>query len=150
MTATSAIDVTAAARRWADFFEALTPDSLADLDRHCTDDVRFTDPFNDVRGVTALRRVFTHMFDAVDAPVFQVTDIAVSGRTAYLRWDFSFHPKGRARKTWTIAGVSEVLFDAELKVVSHVDHWDAGGQFYARLPILNWLIRLVRSRVTAD
>jgi hypothetical protein len=75
-----------------------------------------------------------------------VTDRATSGRTAYLRWTFAFRPKGRAA-VWTIEGMSEVAFDADGRALSHVDHWDAGGQFYARLPVLGTLIRLVKRRL---
>ena len=73
----------------------------------------------------------------------------MSERTAYLRWDFTFSPKGRVEDVWKITGMSEVAFDQDLKVISHIDHWDAGEQFYARLPVLGWLIRLVRSKLTA-
>ena len=143
-------DVSGAARRWATFFETLTPDRLDDLSRLCHSDIRFKDPFNDVIGIQGVRRVFEHMFDTVDRPVFTVTDIAVSDRTAYLRWHFSFLPKGRAGEDWTITGVSEVLFDRDLLVVSHLDHWDAGEQFYARLPLVGWLVRFVRSKLSSS
>ena len=146
MTETSSTGIAGAAKRWAGFFESLTPDRLEDIVDLCHADVRFKDPFNDVRGVDKVRRVFEHMFETVDRPVFAVTDIAVSGRTAYMRWDFTFLPKGR-KDLWTITGMSEVLFDPDLKVVSHIDHWDAGEQFYARLPLLGWLIRRIRARL---
>lgn len=149
MTANSAEDIAAASKRWANFFETMTPGSLDGLGGYCRPDIRFKDPFNDVRGVDGVRRVFEHMFATVDAPVFTVTDIAISGQTAYLRWDFTFQPKGRTDKSWAVTGLSEVVFDEDHKIVSHIDHWDAGEQFYARLPVLGWLIRLVRSKLRA-
>ena len=142
--------VTVAARRWAEFFETLTPQTLNSLDRLCRPDIRFKDPFNDVSGVTKVRRVFEHMFETVDRPVFTVTEIAVTGQKAYLRWTFSFLPKGRKGNDWTIMGVSEVEFDADMKVVAHIDHWDAGEQFYQRLPVIGWLLRAIRSKLTVD
>lgn len=141
--------VLAAARRWADFFETLTPETLDRIGAQCRTDVRFKDPFNDVSGIEAVRAVFEHMFATVDSPVFKVSDIALSGQTAYLRWIFYFVPKGGNPEPWTISGVSEVLFDDNLKVVSHIDHWDASEQFYARLPFLGRIIRWVRSKVSA-
>lgn len=147
MTETSSTGIADVAKRWADFFESLTPDRLEDIASLCHADVRFKDPFNDVHGVNKVRQVFEHMFDTVDCPGFTVTDIAVSGRTAYLRWNFTFLPKGRTDE-WSITGMSEVLFDPDLKVVSHIDHWDAGEQFYARLPLLGWLIRRIRARLS--
>jgi hypothetical protein len=43
--------------------------------------------------------------------------------------------------------MSEVAFGADGRALSHIDHWDAGGQFYARLPVLGTLIRLVKRRL---
>ena len=40
-----------------------------------------------------------------------------------------------------------MAFDGDGRVLSHLDHWDAGGQFYARLPVLGTLIRLVKRRL---
>ncbi|RVU33688.1 nuclear transport factor 2 family protein [Hwanghaeella grinnelliae] len=149
MTAEASGALAAAARRWADFFESLSPATLDDITRHCRPDVRFKDPFNDITGIDNLRRVFEHMFETLDEPVFKVTDIAVSEQAAYLRWDFFFTPKGQANKSWTITGMSEVRFDDDFRVLSHVDHWDAGEQFYARLPVLGHIIHWVRSKVSS-
>jgi hypothetical protein len=33
-------------------------------------------------------------------------------------------------------------------VAEHIDHWDSGEQFYRRLPVLGWLIGLVRKRLS--
>ena len=37
-------------------------------------DATFRDPFNHVRGVKAIRRIFEHMFLTVDEPQFRVHD----------------------------------------------------------------------------
>lgn len=150
MNAEQPDSVAAAAKRWADFFETLAPDSLDALDRLCCLDLRFKDPFNDVTGTAKMRRIFEHMFETVEDPRFVVTDMAVSNHTAYLRWDFTFRPKGGGQAPWTISGLSEVDFDADFKVLSHIDHWDAGEQFYARLPVLGWLIGKVRARLSVE
>ncbi len=74
-------------------------------------------------------------------------DRAVSGRVAYLRWDFSFVPR-RGGAPWRIEGMSEVHFDAEGRVTAHLDHWDSGSQFYGRLPVLRHVIALIRRRLS--
>jgi steroid Delta-isomerase len=43
--------------------------------------------------------------------------------------------------------VSEVRVDAAGRVTEHVDHFDAGSQLYARLPVVGPLVRLVRRRL---
>ncbi|MDX1710497.1 MAG: nuclear transport factor 2 family protein [Rhodovibrionaceae bacterium] len=136
------------ARAYAQFFEQLDRDSLERIEQLCAPEVRFKDPFNDVTGVAAVRRVFEKMFEDVDDPAFEVTDIACSGQTAYLRWRFFFRPR-KASRQWRIEGMSEVAFDTDGRVLSHIDHWDAAGQLYERLPIIGTLLRKIRRRLAA-
>ena len=141
-------DLEAAVAAYAAFYEGLTPESLGRLDALCAPDVRFRDPFNDVTGIAAYRAILADMFERVAAPSFEVVDWASSGRVAYLRWVFTFLPsKGGA--PWRIEGMSEVHFDRLGRVAAHLDHWDSGAQFYARLPVLGRLIGLVRRRLAA-
>jgi hypothetical protein len=137
-----------AARAYADFFEQLGPDSLARLEELCAPQVRFQDPFNDVSGIDGVRRVFEKMFEDVAEPSFAVTDIACSGRSAYLRWTFDFRPR-KGGAPWRIEGMSEVTFDADGRVVDHIDHWDSGRQFYARLPVIGAVVRWIARRLAA-
>jgi len=128
------------------FWETLTPDGLGALRALATPGMRFADPFNDISGVERVVAMLARMFDELDAPRFEVLDRAASGRIWYLRWRFVARPKGRATP-WTIEGMSEVHYDAAGRVAAHLDHWDAGSQFYGRLPVLGWLIGLVRRRL---
>lgn len=138
-----------AIRAYVAFFEGLTPASLDRLETLCTSDVRFRDPFNEVQGVAALRKVFEKMFEDVREPRFLVTDRAVSGQVCYLRWEFAFRP-ARGGAPRRILGMSEVHFDETGRVTAHLDHWDSGGQIYARLPLLGPVIRWVRRRLSVD
>lgn len=141
-------DLAAAARAYADFYEALTPERLPELSELCAPDVRFKDPFNEVRGVAALTLVFAKMFEDVEAPRFRVDDIAIGAERAYLRWRFTFRRKGGGREA-VIDGMTEVGFDAQGRVAEHIDHWDAASQLYERVPLLGSLIRLVKRRIAA-
>ncbi len=137
----------AAVAAYVAFYEGMTPDSLGRLEALCAPSVRFRDPFNDVTGVAAYRAILARMFEDVAAPRFEVVDRALSGRVAYLRWDFSFTPlKGGA--PWHIEGMTELHFDDQARVAAHLDHWDSGSQFYGRLPLLRHAIALVRKRLS--
>lgn len=129
------------------FYQNLTRDRLGRLREICAPNVRFRDPFNDVTGVEAYIAVLEKMFDDVLDPRFEIVDRAVSDQVCYLRWDFTFRSKPGS-PAWQIEGMSEVHFDSQGLVVAHLDHWDSGSQFYGRLPLLGWLIRLVRQRVS--
>lgn len=146
---TGASDLAAAVAAYVAFYESLAPESLECLDALCTPDVRFRDPFNDVTGIADYRAILGDMFEQVDAPRFQVSDRALSGRVAYLRWVFTFAPKSGGAP-WRIEGMSEVHFDRQGRVSTHLDYWDSGSQFYARLPVLGRLIGLVRKRLAVE
>lgn len=133
-------------RPYIRYFETLSRQSLSDLRGLAAADMRFVDPFNDVVGVERVIRVLDAMYDDLDVPRFVVMDHAMSGQVCYMRWRFT----ARTRKggaAWQIDGMSEVRFDDEGRVSAHLDHWDASTQFYARLPLVGWLIGLVRRRL---
>ena len=146
MSAGTATTIPDAVEAYVRFWETLTPDSLDRLEELAAPDVRFSDPFNDVRGLAGFRAVFEDMFHRVSEPRFRVTGRAVDGDLCFLRWEFTFRGSGR---DWRIDGVSELRFDASGRVVSHVDHWDAAGQLYERLPIIGTVLRFLRRRLSA-
>jgi hypothetical protein len=132
--------------RYVAFFEGLSPERLAHLDTVVTDDVHFVDPFNDVTGPDAMRRILSGMYTDTKDPRFRVTHRAFDGDVCFLRWEFSAGVKILGGH-WEIAGMSELRFGADGRVREHIDHWDAAGQLYERLPGVGWLLRRLRRRI---
>jgi len=134
---------------YAAYFERVAPETLDELPALLAADARFRDPFNDARGLEAIRRVFERMFETCAEVRFRVHDQALSAAAGYLLWTMTFRPRARGmgRRPWRIEGMSRVRFDAAGKIVEHIDYWDAGSQFYARLPLLGGLIRWIARRV---
>ncbi|HYN39435.1 MAG TPA: nuclear transport factor 2 family protein [Rhodospirillales bacterium] len=135
---------------YAAFFETLTPASLQQLDRLVTDDVIFRDPFNEVRGRDGMRRVFLRMFDDVVDPRFVVTATAREGNIAFVRWRFTGQMRASRAAPLRLEGVSEILLSADGKVSAHIDHWDAASQLYERLPLVGWLLRRLRRKLSVQ
>jgi ketosteroid isomerase-like protein len=133
---------------YAEFFESLTPAQLQQFDVLFSGDARFKDPFNDVRGVDAIRRVFAHMFAQCERPRFEVLDYCGSGDRGYLEWTFHFRLKGGASEQ-QIHGLSQVTFARDGRISEHIDYWDPAEQIYARLPVLGWILGQVRKRLSA-
>jgi len=133
---TSTIDLLVA------FFESIRPERIADFPRYYSDDAFFKDPFNEVRGVSAIQRIFTHMFSQVIEPSFTITDRVVDENGAMLVWEFHYRVTifGREQKQ-TIRGTSHLKFDTEGKVYWHRDYWDAAEELYAKLPVIGLLMR---------
>ena len=136
--------MTAPYLRYREFLETLRPETIDRLPDFVAADVRFADPFNDVRGVDAMAAVFRHMFGSLGAVTFEVARLSFDGEVCLMVWRFSSTLRG---KPWSFDGTSVVRFDAEGKVVEHVDHWDAAANFYERLPVIGWLLARIRTRL---
>ena len=128
----------------AKFYATLSRESLKDIARVYADDVYFKDPFNEVRGIAAVRAVFAHMFEQVGDPRFVVHNTWTGSDGAMLAWDFMFE---RGGAPMLIRGVSHVRFAADGRVTYHRDYWDAAEELYAKLPVLGALMRFLRRRL---
>lgn len=142
------IDIDRCLREYAGFFENLVPEDLDRFDQVFSPDARFKDPFNDVHGVEAIRRVFEHMYTQCSDPRFTVSDYCGRGDRGYLSWCFSFTRKS-GLETVSLEGLSRVSFDDHGRVLEHIDYWDPAEQVYARLPVIGWIIGMIRSRLSA-
>ncbi len=133
-----------------DFFESVSPETLVRIGDLYGADARFKDPFNDVKGVPAIEHVFRHMFTQVQAPRFVVGERIVQGDSAMLVWRFEFGVRvGKTLRPQVVNGVTHFKFDAQGKVSLHRDYWDTGEELYMKLPVLGWLLRVLRRRLAA-
>lgn len=129
-----------------DFFQRLSPDMVDSLSLLYADDALFKDPFNEVRGVDAIIRIFRHMFEQVDHPRFEITTRIVEGDQAMLGWVFRFEMR---RRPIEIRGVTHLVFDTYGRIIVHRDYWDAAEELYAKLPVLGGLMRWLATRLSA-
>ena len=135
--------------RYCALFASLSPQDLPRLEEYFAADARFKDPFNDVRGVSAVQAVFAHMFAVTDRPRFEILEQAASGATGFVRWRFRFAPRGRGQAEREIEGVSRVLFAPGGRVLEHVDYWDPVEGLYDGVPLLGAALRAIRRRLGA-
>jgi ketosteroid isomerase-like protein len=130
--------------RW---FESLTPHSVGQLAAFYSADARFKDPFNEVRGVPAITRIFEHMFTALHEPRFVVTQQLVDGAQAFLAWEFRFRFKRFDTVTeQVIRGGSHLTLATDGRISEHRDYWDAAEELYQKLPGLGVLMRWLKRR----
>lgn len=143
-------DDRAAVERIVQMFETLSPASVARLDAIYAPQAHFKDPFNDVRGLPAIQRIFSHMFVALDAPHFVVTRRIQDGSHCFLAWEFRF----RFRRFDThaeqcILGGSHLQLATDGRIVDHRDYWDAAEELYEKLPLLGGLMRWLKRRANS-
>jgi steroid delta-isomerase len=130
------------------YWEGLTRESVGALDAVYAPEAYFRDPFNEVRGIGELRRIFEHMYETLDEPRFRITETISEGDRAVLVWDFEFRvKKWKPDVTQTIHGLSVVRFAADGRVAYHRDYWDAAGELYAKLPLVGPLMRYLARKM---
>ncbi len=79
-----------AVNRIVEAFQTLTPASVETLDTLYAADARFKDPFNDVRGLPEIQRIFRHMYVNLENPRFLIRERIVQGTQCFLTWEFHF------------------------------------------------------------
>lgn len=133
--------------RIADTFQTLTPAGVEMLGTIYAPDARFKDPFNDVRGLTEIQRIFRHMYASLENPRFVITGRIVQGTQCFLTWEFHFafkrFQRGRAQ---CILGGSHLVLDGEGRITLHRDYWDAAEELYEKLPVVGSLMRWMKRR----
>lgn len=128
------------------FYRELTPESVMRFPEFYSTDAYFKDPFNEVRGVEAIARIFTHMFRQVDAPRFVVTERLADANGVMLVWAFHFRVRlWRRSESQSIHGVSHLKFAADGKVNYHRDYWDAAEELYMKLPLAGRMMRYLKN-----
>jgi len=127
------------------FYETLSPAALPHLKTIYADEATFKDPFNEVRGVPAIARIFEHMYDNLDEPRFVVHERVVQGAQCFLTWDFVFRLR-RGGALVTVRGASHLRLAADGRIQDHRDYWDVAEEFYEKLPVLGALMRWLKRR----
>lgn len=131
----------------AAFFETLSPQSVAQLHTIYDAQARFKDPFNEVKGLPEIERIFRHMYVTLDQPHFVVTGQVVDGAQAFLTWEFRFRFKRFDTTTLqAVRGASHVVFNEQGLVTMHRDYWDAAEELYEKLPVVGGVMRWLKKR----
>jgi steroid delta-isomerase len=126
-------------------FEELSMERLEGIEDFVSVDIKFKDPFNELSGLDAFRNLLVKMLNDVRGLKFKVTHRAWTEDVLFLRWSFQGEVKGL--NYWRVEGMSEINFDERGLICQHIDHWDAAGQFYEKLPLIGTIIRIIRSRL---
>lgn len=136
----------AALQRLRLYYEQLDPARLAQLDQYYAADARFSDPFQSVQGLAAIRAVFEHMYRSLDGPRFIVHDVVAGEAQGFMTWDFRFRLNPETPEL-CVQGCTHFKFGADGRVTLHQDYWDAAGQLYVHLPLIGALMRWLRRRM---
>jgi steroid Delta-isomerase len=138
----------AATARVRAFYEKLAPADVERLDSIYAPGAYFRDPFNEVRGLPEIRRIFAQMFEHLDDCRFTFLDEAVDGDGAFLTWNMTFRMRRlRPHDSRRIHGATHLKFDPDGRIACHRDYWDAADELYAQLPLIGPVMRWLKRRL---
>ncbi len=128
-------------------FETLDPDKVEQLHAIYASDASFKDPFNAVRGLAEIQRIFSHMYLSLESPRFTITNRIVDGSQCFLSWEFRFRFKRfHTGVEQCIVGGSHLQLDTNGRITLHRDYWDAAEELYEKIPLLGGLMRWLKAR----
>ena len=130
--------------KFKDYFTQLDFDNDAVLSEIYSNDVVFTDPIHEIRGIEKLNIYFNKLNDNLLEGSFQFTEESTVGDKAYLSWEMKLKLK-RPSKTVKASGIS--VLTIEEKIIKQRDYFDAGELFYENIPILGGIIRFLKKKI---
>jgi steroid delta-isomerase len=125
----------------ADWFENLSPQTLAQIDQIYASNATFIDPFNAVHDRVLIQQVYAHMFKTLEQPKFTITRKIVSAHQACMVWQFTFELK---KRLFDIEGSTVFELDKQGLISLHRDYWDTSRELYEHVPVLGYLFKRLR------
>ncbi len=126
-------------KNYIKLFNNLTPETINDFDKLISKEIIFVDPFNNIQGVDAFKRIFYHMFENIKKPKFLILDYSIKKQRVYLKWKMTFIAFNSLQ---TIEGMSELQLNDVGKVISHIDYWDSLNGLFVKIPLIGWFYKL--------
>lgn len=130
------------------FYRSLKLEDVPNLGKIYHDDVVFTDPVHEVKGLVDLKHYFNAIcLDDVEYG-FDIAHVMVSScqQQAFLQWDMHYrHPKLSNNRSLQLSGSSFIRFDE--RVTYQQDYYDLGAMIYEHIPIMGWLIKRIKQRL---
>lgn len=130
---------------YCDFLEAVTPENLHRLRNLAARQVHFRDPFNGVNGVDEMIAIFEDMFKTVGPCTFKIHGRTGGNSHCFITWTLTGVLFG---KPWSVDGASELRFDDDGLLSSHIDFWDAAQGVYEHFPVIGGILKMLRRRLS--
>ncbi len=124
--------------RLLQWYEQISPSSLALTPQFYHEQAYFKDPFHTLNSASEIQHLMQRMFDKLEAPRFIFLDRLVQDNQAFVTWDFHCRLRQREQR---IHGSSHLRFNADGRVDYHRDYWDVAEEILAKLPLIGWPLR---------
>ena len=124
-------------------FSQLNANNIDLLDQVYADNIQFEDPAHKLVGLLNFKSYCKNLYQNVTICTFSFKNISYFDGGAILEWDMLLqHPKLNRGKKYTVPGISVIRYGD--KIYYHRDYFDLGVMLYERLPLIGWLILIIK------
>lgn len=122
------------------WLESLSPTNLNQpLQQLFNHQVYFKDPFNELRGLSDLQKLYNHKFSKLKDVEYRVHQKAGVDKTGYIEWRMYYQQAGKSHQ---INGLTKILLNDDQQIIVAIDYWDPLEFVYANNPVINGIIKL--------
>ena len=122
-------------------YKKLNKSNLEKMMKIVDEDIFFYDPFHSIKGkekLDALLKKFVEKFGEINFKVLKVMNI---NKHYLVKWNLLILYGGKKIK---FDGISELTVRGGL-IISHIDYWDSGRNFYGNLPLIGKIFQLIHN-----
>lgn len=135
-------------QKFTAFYRHLDRENLSELQKIYAQDVVFVDPVTSHKGLSELNEYFCALMENTQNCTFDIHHTAASAEIVFVSWSMTFqNTKLKADKMITVDGVSELKIAGD-KIRYQRDYYDLGAMVYENTPLLGFVIRAIKRRLT--
>mgnify|MGYP001477038018 CR=1 FL=1 len=133
---------------YCNFLENLTSNSLKTLNQFVDQNIFFSDPFHQTKGIEKYTAILETMFITFDQIDFKTNKkfFNDSNSFASFSWTLKMRHK-KSTKPIRIDGMTLVGVSQQGLITRHEDYWDPSSSIYRIIPFLNCAVDFVRRRI---
>ncbi len=135
---------------YCNFLEKLTPNSLSALNQFVDQNIIFSDPFHQTKGIEKYTAILDTMFLTFDQIDFKTKKIFYNATTGNNFSSFNWRLKMRHKKSFKpvqIDGMTLVELSQQGLITRHEDFWDPSSNIYRIIPLIGSAVDFVRKRI---
>ena len=136
--------------RIENIFNNLRADKMQILDEFYAKDVVFVDPLGEHAGLDSVKGYYKNLYQNVTSIRFDFTDSITQGNQHTVIWKMILKAEGlNGGDEVTMEGNSVIKYNSENKVIYHRDYFDMGEFVYENVPVLKWVINVIKNKLRA-
>ena len=129
-------------------FNGLNKNNLSILNDFYAENIDFTDPIGNIKGLNNLKKYYAHAYENVISINFNFQQINSQNDYYFAKWTMKLQVKGlNANAPYDVEGFSVIKFNGLEKVDYHRDYLDLGSMVYENIPLLGKAIKLIKKKL---